>query len=356
MSIGKLLHGFQKTRLMEKSKNKTSVLAGDIGGTKTYVGLFHMGKRRPVLRCFESYPSREASGLGDIIKRFLNSHLTTIANACFGIAGPILNGRCKTTNLPWEVSELQIKRRFKWTQVSLINDLTATSLAVPILNGREVISLNKAKTRKEQNIALIAPGTGLGEALLLFQNKVYVPVPSEGGHADFAPTNKLEVELWQYLKERFDHVSTERVLSGPGLFNIYSWLRESGRYEEPSGLAKRIKKEDPARVITEAAIDEKDPLCVESLNMFVSIFGAAAGNLALTGMTTGGVYLGGGIPPKILPTLKSGLFMKAFQKKGRFKDVLEKIPVKVILNERAALLGAAIKAFEDIDVYPAKFL
>jgi glucokinase len=257
----------------------------------------------------------------------------------------VTNGRSQTTNLPWDVSEVKIKKRFKWSQVGLINDLTATAYAVPLLNSRELLSLNKAKARKEQNLALVAPGTGLGEAMLIFGEGQYIPVASEGGHADFSPNNEAEVELWRYLSQRFGHVSTERVLSGPGLVNIYSWLRDSKRFSEPGWLVRSMEEIDPARAIAEAALTEKHPLCVASLNAFVSILGAVAGNLALTAMTTGGVYLGGGIPPKILPKLEEPIFMKAFTNKGRFKEFLERIPVRVILNDKAALLGAAHCAF-----------
>jgi glucokinase len=187
----------------------------------------------------------------------------------------------------------------------------------------------------------VAPGTGLGQALLVFVKDTYVPVASEGGHADFSPNSEMEVELWRYLHQRFGHVSVERVLSGPGLVNIYSWLKESKRYEEPSWVADKLKTMDPARAITETALDNKHPLCVESLHVFVSVLGSVAGNLALTAMTTGGVYLGGGIPPKILPKLKEDIFLRAYLNKGRFQDLLSKIPVRVILNDRAGLLGAA---------------
>ena len=331
---------------MTNAEKKSLFLAGDIGGTKTNMGLFSMGKTRPISKVIKVYSSREAPNLEAIIGRFLKNHSAPISSACFGIAGPVVNRRCKATNLPWEISEDSLKRHFKWPNVRLINDLTATSLAIPLLSSREVISLNRAKARKRQNIALVAPGTGLGQALLVFNNGKYVPMSSEGGHADFSPNSKAEVRLWQYLHQRLGHVSVERVLSGPGLLNIYLWLKDSGRYSEPPWLTRKLKEMDPARAITESAINENDPLCMESVNMFVSIFGAAAGNLALTGMATGGVFLGGGIPPKILPKLKEGLFIKAFTDKGRFRYLLERIPVKVILNDKAALLGAAKYAFD----------
>lgn len=333
---------------MTESRDKTVVLAGDIGGTKTNLGLFYQGKRRPLSKVIETYPSLEAPNLEYIIEGFLERHKVAVSVACFGIAGPVENGRCKTTNLPWDVSEERIKRRFKWNHVRLLNDLTAMAHAIPFLNSRESFSLNKAKARKRGNLALLAPGTGLGESLLIFEKGRYIPIPSEGGHTDFSPNNDQEVKLWQYLHAQYGHVSIERVLSGPGLFNIYSWLKDSGQYKEPEWLAREIKKMDPPRIITQAAMNQRQPLCVATLDMFVSILGAVAGNLALTGMTTGGVYLGGGIPPKILPKLRESIFMKSFTNKGRFKGLLEKIPVRVILNDIAALLGAASCAFEHV--------
>lgn len=334
---------------MTDANNHTAVLAGDIGGTKTNLGIYLKGKRRPLLKTVETYSSQEAPNLEHIIDTFLMRHKVAIASGCFGVAGPVVNGRCKITNLPWDISEARIRRHFKWEHVRLINDLAATARAIPLLNSREFLSLNRARARKEENLALVAPGTGLGQALLIFQDGKYVPVSSEGGHVDFSPNNEAEVRLWRYLHERYGHVSIERVVSGLGLRNIYSWLKDSGQYREPEWLTKRLKEIDPARAISEAAINDREPLCVATLDMFASTFGAVSGNLALTGMTTGGVYLGGGISPKIVPKLKEGIFMKAFQDKGRFKGLLEKIPVRVVLNERAALLGAGHLAFEIID-------
>jgi glucokinase len=335
-------------KMMAIAKDENVVLAGDIGGTKTNLGLFRIGKTRPLASVIETYSSREAPNLEYIVERFLQKREVAISGACFGVAGPVIRGRSKTTNLPWDVSEVRIRNRFKWSHVSLINDLAATAHAVALLNSRELFSLNKAKARKGQNLALVAPGTGLGEAILICRDGKYIAVASEGGHVDFSPNNETEVELWRYLHKRFGHVSIERVLSGPGLVNIYSWFKDSGRYQEPDWLARDTEEMDPARVITKVALDGRHPLCVESLNMFVSILGAVAGNLALTAMTTGGVYLGGGISPKVLPKLKENIFMQAFTNKGRFRKFLEKIPVKVILNDQAALLGAAHFAFDRI--------
>jgi glucokinase len=325
-------------------------LAGDIGGTKTNLGLYSKGKSRPRLEMMETFSSRDEPNLENIITRFVERHNRPVKGACFGIAGPIVKGRSKTTNLPWVISSDRIKKRFKWPRVRLINDLTATVLAIPLLRGSELCPLNGIRKGRAQNLALIAPGTGLGQALLIFERGRYIPIPSEGGHADFSPASDEEIDLWKYLHSRFGHVSIERVLSGSGLHNIYSWLKASGRYKEPPFLSKMIRVMDPAKAITQAALAHKSAICKKALNHFVSILGAESGNLALTGMATGGVYLGGGIPPKILPAIKEGLFMKAFTEKERFKGLLEKIPVRVILNDKAALLGAAHCAIGKLEV------
>ena len=321
------------------------VLAGDIGGTKTNLGIFSKGARRPLLKAFETYSSSQYNDMESIVESFLKKHPITCYCACLGIAGPVHHGRCHVTNLPWEVKESRIKARFKFRHVLLINDLTATAFAVPRLYKTELHCLNKGKPQKYANLALIAPGTGLGESIILFENNRHIPVPSEGGHVDFAPNNERDIELWRYLKNIYGHVSIERILTGQGLANIHSFLISSGYYNECNRISKMMKSADPARVISEEAINGTVKSCKAALHAFVSILGAAAGNLALTGMTTGGVYLGGGIPPKILPKLQETTFLSAFTDKGRFKVLLEKMPVYVILNDKAALLGAAIKAF-----------
>ena len=327
-------------------KEGSLVLAGDIGGTKINLGLYRKGKKRPVLKVAETYPSRRAPSLEHIVESFLAKHQVRVSKACFGIAGPVIGGRVKTTNLPWDVSEARIQRQLQLSHICLINDVAATALAVPLLNRKELFPLNKVKARKGQNVAIMAPGTGLGTGFLILGDGKYIPISSEGGHVDFAPNSKAEVELWQYLREEYGHVSIERVISGPGLVNIYSWLKDSGRYREPAWLAKKIREMEPAAAISEVGLADGHPLCVEALNVFVSVLGAAAGNLALTAMTTGGVYLAGGIPPKILPKLQEPLFIQAYMNKGRFAKVLEKIPLRVILNDKAALLGAAQCAFD----------
>jgi glucokinase len=331
---------------MTIQKKNTVVLAGDIGGTKTSVGLFVMGKKRPEPLVVESFPSRGEPYLENIVDRFLEGHPASISSACFGIAGPVIDGRCKATNLPWVVSEAGMKRRFHWRHVRLLNDLAAAALAIPVLRRSELVSLNKGIMQKKGNLALLSPGTGLGQAMLAYKDGQYVPLSSEGGHVSFSPTTEEEIELWRYLRKKFDHVSVERVLSGPGLVNIYSWLRDSGRYREPDWLKELMTQGDPAKAISENALRKGEALCIESLRLYVSMLGSAAGSLALTGMALGGVYLGGGIPPKIVPALKKASFMKSFTGKGRFADFISRIPVRVILNEKAALLGASKVAFE----------
>ncbi|HYQ60768.1 MAG TPA: glucokinase [Desulfatiglandales bacterium] len=338
---------------MTTKKRERVVLAGDIGGTKTNIGLYVTGKKRPVPLVVESFASREAAHLENIVDRFLERHPAAVSSACFGIAGPVINGRCKATNLPWVVSEARLKRHFHWRHARLLNDLAATALAIPLLRRSEWVPLNKGITQKNGNVALLSPGTGLGQAMLVYKDGKYVPVASEGGHVGFSPTTEQEIDLWRYLRNKFDHVSIERVLSGPGLVNVYAWLRDSHRYEEPDWLKDLLKREDPAKAISESAFRKKQGLCVESLRLYVSMLGSAAGNLALTSMAVGGIFLGGGIPPKILPALKQGAFLKAFTAKGRFAHLLARIPVRVIVNDKAALLGAAQAAFETVEANPS---
>jgi glucokinase len=317
------------------------VLAGDIGGTKTNLGLFVRGKARPKALVSEKFSSRDAHSLDDIIEQMLKRHPAGIKAASFGIAGPVIDGECRTTNLPWVVSEKRLQKRFGWRQVRLINDLGSTAMAVPLLNHREVKALNGLRVYKNQNIGLLAPGTGLGLALLVYVDGRFRPVPSEGGHAGFAPADESEIDLWHYLHARFGHISMERVLSGQGLVNIYDWLKSGKDYTESAGVKAAMRESDPARIITHNATNGDDPLCRAALKRFCRILGSVAGNLALTGMTTGGLFLGGGIPPKILPFLEAGDFMNPFTAKGRFTEFMKKIAVRVILNDRAALLGAA---------------
>ncbi|MGO8878153.1 MAG: glucokinase [Desulfomonilaceae bacterium] len=324
------------------------VLAGDIGGTKTNLAIFISNKERPILSVVESYPSRNASSLEHIIEVFLSKHNVKVDSACFGIAGPVSNGCVKTTNLPWVVSAKKLKELFNWEKVHLINDLAATASSIPFLQDYELVELNHGRHDPTGVVGVVAPGTGLGMALLVSINGKGYPLQSEGGHVDFAPRNSIEIAMLQDLLT--SHVSVERLASGPGLLTIYSWLKKHHNHREPAWIQERFQAGDASKIISDAALVEKEPLCVESLDMFVSILGAATGNLALTGMTTGGVYLAGGICPKILPKLKEEVFMKAFVAKGRFMELLSGIPVKVVLNDKAALLGAAYCAMDIMEI------
>ena len=326
--------------------SKSFVIAGDIGGTKTVIGLFSKGKRRPRAKVVKTYQSNEAKGLEEILESFVAENGKKILAACFGVAGPVFGTTSQITNLPWYISVSRVSKRFGWEKVAIVNDVLAAAMAIPFLLSDELYVLNKDVKRKKGNIGLIAPGTGLGIAFLIHTRDGYVGVPSEGGHSDFAPSNKKQADLWQYLHNRFGHVSIERVLSGPGLVNIYQWLISSRRYNEPVWLKKSLISQNPAAAITLAATERNNPLCRACLKIFCEILGSVCGDMALTFMTEGGLYLGGGIPAKILPAIIEGPFWKSFTSKGRFKGILEKIPVRVVLNEKAPLLGAAQMAME----------
>lgn len=327
-------------------RNQQALLAGDVGGTKTILGIFTYGEEGLRLAGDETIPSSEGSSLGDLVARFLEKNPYHISSACFGTPGPVHRGRCRTTNLPWTVSEAELKSRFGWPHVLLLNDVEAMAHGIQALGKKRIASLNRARIKPGGHCALLAPGTGFGMSLILNRGGATFVIPSEGGHADFAPSNNDEIDLWRYLRRRFTHVSLERILSGPGLFNIYNWFRESGRYPEPSEIARQIDQGDPPAVIIRAALETGTPICLQTLRLFSSILGATAGNVALTGMATGGIYLGGGIPPRILPILKEGGFLASFREKGRFMQFMDNIAVRVILDQKTALLGAARAALE----------
>jgi glucokinase len=324
-------------------KTPRLVLAGDVGGTNTRLGLFEIGRGRLRPLSEKTYPSKNYKGLENILVDFLRDQ-RAIAAACFGIAGPVTEEVIVATNLPWWVDIQSLQKLLSLKKVEAINDLVANAYGVSVLKKKDFESLNVGRPKKG-NQALISAGTGLGEAILFWDGKQHVPSPSEGGHAEFGPRNRLEMELFNYLSERFDHVSYERVVSGEGLYHIYQFLKDSRRFgAEDSWLSEKMKGEDPAEVISETARLKKSRLCVKALDLFVSIYGAAAGNLALQVMAVGGVYIGGGIAPKIIWKLRDGTFVKAFKDKGRLSRIVTQIPVRVILNERTALLGAASRA------------
>jgi glucokinase len=316
------------------------LLAGDTGATKTNLAIYaaDSGLTPQIQGTFKSadYPS-----LKSIVTEFVADAGLPIERAVFGVAGPVVGGRSSITNLPWVIDESTLKQALGVEEAKLLNDLEATAYGVPHLAPEDLFTLNDAPA-KSGTKAVIAPGTGLGEAILFFHGPHYHVIPSEGGHTDFGPTNLFEIELLRYLMGKFPHVSYEQICSGRGLPNIYAYLKENRFAEELPQVAEALRQaNDPTPVIVQKAMAGDCELSIAALNAFVSILGAEAGNLALKVMATGGVYLGGGIPPKILSKLKDGTFMAAFVNKGRFAEMLAHIPVYVILNDQTALLGAA---------------
>lgn len=323
------------------------LLAGDIGGTKTVLALFdtEKGMQRPVVE--ERFPSDDYPSLETIILQFLADKAVKVETAAFGVAGPVADGRSQITNLPWIIDAATIAQTFEIPRVHLLNDLEAIANAVIHLEPDDLVTLNEGEPEPNGAIAVIAPGTGLGEAFLTWTGSRYRAHPSEGGHAAFGPGNAEQIELLRFLHGRYHHVSYERVCSGIGLPNLYDFLREDGRYPEPDWLAQAIaNSEDATPVIVTAAIQDKVPLCLATLDLFVDILGDEAGNLALKVLATGGVYIGGGIPPRILPQLQQPRFLAAFRRKGRFVDIMWKMPIHVIRHPKAALLGAAFYGLE----------
>ena len=317
------------------------ILAGDIGGTKANLAVFDESGEQLNIVIEQKFVSRDYTNLDEIVNGFTATHQMSFDAACFGIAGPVKNGRSIATNLPWVVDASALAQNLGLQSVELINDLEANGYGIAVLGADDFVILNQGSANSEGNAAIIAAGTGLGEAGFYWDGKGYYPFACEGGHGDFAPRNELEIELLRYLQFRFERVSYERVLSGPGLFNIYQFLRDTGRGEEPTWLAEKIQQKDPAAVISDSALEERSDLCMHALELFVSLYGAEAGNLALKIMATGGVYIGGGIAPKIIKMLARENFMRAFTRKGRMQALLEQMPVRVILNDKTALLGAA---------------
>ena len=319
------------------------ILAGDLGGTKTVLALYREVSGRVETIREEIFKSQEFSQFEQVLKRFLEgSGLLNIRAMCLGVPGPVIDGRCKTTNLPCHLDEQNLAKAFGIKVVRLINDLQASAYGMLFIPASEMAALKQDSTlEKKGNIAVIAAGTGLGEAFLYWDGRNYFPVASEGGHVDFAPQGDRELELFRFLQSEFGHVSYERILSGPGLFNIYRFLRDTGFSSEPAWLREKLQSGDPSVTITQIGLTRGHELCIEALDLFASIYGAEAGNLALKVLAVGGVYIGGGIAPKILDKLKDGAFMRAFSNKGRYTDLLMEIPVRVALNSRVALIGAA---------------
>ncbi|HWD92115.1 MAG TPA: glucokinase [Verrucomicrobiae bacterium] len=316
------------------------ILAGDIGGTKVNLAFFGEGLRL-MPENFASYPSRDYTSLEAIAQQFLSERKLKADYACFGIAGPVKKGRVSPTNLPWIVTEKELKQSLHLKDVWIINDLEANAHGVRGLSAKDFVTLNEGEEGAVGNAAIISAGTGLGEAGLFWDGNRHLPVASEGGHSDFAPRTDLDIELLVYLRKRFAQVDWEAVLAGPSLYHIYEFLRQRKGNGEPAWLAAELGSEDPPKVITRAALENKSDICAQALDMFVDYYGAEAANLALKVLATGGVYVGGGIAPKIIAKLSDGRFMKAFVGEGRMKDLLAAMPVHVIMNDKTALIGAA---------------
>jgi glucokinase len=324
------------------------ILAGDIGGTKTVVALFERGANGLREIASQEFRSADHGSLEAILERFLAAHPgETVEAACFGIAGAVLGGRATTTNLPWpEVVDTSLSAELGGARVALLNDLQAAALGMLLLPAAQRVELNPAAQARPGNVAVLAAGTGLGEAFLVWDGERHHAVACEGGHTGFAPRTDEEVELLRFLRKEHGRVSWERILSGPGTVDLYRFVRATGEEAEPGWLRDRMAREDPARVITEVALAGEDAACERSLALFCSLYGAEAGDLALKTLAVGGVFVGGGIAPRILPALQSGGFREAFVAKGRFRELLEGIPVQVALDPRAPLLGAAQRASE----------
>ena len=319
------------------------ILAGDVGGTKVHLSLFDFTDGNLKHARDQVYPAKQYAGLEEIVKEFVVTEKVTAA--CFGVPGPVRDGRLRLTNLPWTLDSRELAKDLKIDHVFLINDLQANGYGIAELSADQVYTLSEGDARQVGNRALLSAGTGLGEAFIVWDGRNYVPYPSEGGHSDYAPRNEDEFDLLRFLRHKYNgRISFERVVSGMGLTNIYEFLRDVRGLEEPAWLAERMAKEDPNAVITESALKAKSQLCERALDMFVSAYGAEAGNLALKVLSVGGLYVGGGIAPRILEKLKDGTFMKAFIDKGRLSQLLVNMPVRVILESRTALMGAAAYA------------
>ncbi len=311
------------------------ILAGDIGGTNTRLALFDKGH---MVGEEKKFPSPKYDSLEAILQEFLEGK--KIDRACFGVAGPVRDGKSKITNLPWTIDAAHISQMLSIRSVHLLNDLEANAYGLKALKKEELFLLHKG-TYQIGNQALIAAGTGLGEAGLFWDGKEHRPFACEGGHADFAPRNALEMELLVYLKNQFGHVSYERIVSGPGLQALFQFLIETGRQKWAPEVKAEMEKSDPARVISEWGKKNRDSACAQALDWFISLYGAEAGNMALKFLSLGGFYVGGGIAPHLIEKMKEGGFHSAFVDKGRFKELLNSIPIWVVLNDNAALLGAA---------------
>jgi glucokinase len=319
------------------------ILAADVGATKTYLGLFDCADDKLHTISVENFPTQSYPTFEAMVLEFLGGR-RDVETAAFGIPGPVLSGRVNATNVPWQLETSQLARRLGVPDVHLLNDVTATGYGVRVLEPSELMTLNQGNAGNTQTQALIAAGTGLGQCVLHWNGTEQEVFPCEAGHADFAPHNALLAELLAHLLQRYPYVCVERVLSGPGLVSIYEFLRDTGRGAELPAIADAMREGDPASAIASAAERGECELCFHALNLFVIAYGAEAGNLALRAMALGGVYVGGGIAPKICKVIAGGEFLRAFLEKERMESLMPQIPLRVILNDRTGLMGAACYA------------
>lgn len=318
------------------------IIAGDVGGTKTRLALYEPQGAHLAQIVLEQFESARYLSLEDIVARFLKKHAARPAAGCFGIPGPVVDGTVKVTNLPWELSERKIEQGLEIPRVKLVNDLVATAAAIPSFTEKDLLTLHPATPARGANVtSVVAPGTGLGHALLVTEGEQYQVLPSEGGHANFAPSNDEEFELAHFLRKKLSFVSVESVLSGPGLMNIYEFLRDTGKFPEPPALASRLQKEIPAGVVIAGAIGREFPICEKALDMFCHAVGSHAGNFMLTTLSTAGVYLGGGLPPRMLPLLATSSLLPGYLQKGKLSYQVETTPLHIIKDDHAAVRGAA---------------
>jgi glucokinase len=318
------------------------ILTGDVGGTKTNLALFDLKKGTPCLSEERSYASRDYPDWVHLLQHFLKETQPKLTHACFGVAGPVHEGRCQITHLPWEIDVRELQPLLRTDSVSLINDLAALASAVPYLTSEELEVIQEGQGDPSGKMGVLAAGTGLGQAFLIPEGEGrYRILETEGGQCDFPARNPLEISLRESLGQFSGRVCIEDVLSGPGLIRIFEFIKERDQASEPDWLVEEFEQADPASVISRNGLSKKFKPCEQALEMFVSVYGAVAGNLALQMMARGGVFLGGGIAPEILPLLKSDLFLKVFRDKGKFRDFMAQVPVKVVMNKRAPLLGAA---------------
>jgi len=318
------------------------ILAGDIGATRTRLAAFQTEGNK--LQCVveKTYKSQDYDGLQEIISAFVKSEGIPVHSACFGVAGPVRAGRSKISNLPWTIDSRELASQLRLSSVGLINDLEAYAYGIDALESKDFVTLSDGIEDAEGNRVVISARTGLGVAGLYWDGFRHHPFPCEGGHADFAPKNELEAELAQYLRRKYGHVSCERILSGPGIKNIYDFLRDTAKAEEPAWLQKQMSEaSDPPALISQLALEHKAAICDQTLNIFVSVYGSETGNCALNFLATGGIFIGGSIAAKIVPRMQDPVFMNSFLDKGRMRFLLADMPVKIVVNDDSGIIGAA---------------